>query len=41
MAKLFKAMTPEDELAAIRDATSKDLAFGSDRFQAGIEALSA
>jgi putative transposase len=39
--RLFKTITPEDELTTIRDATGKGWALGSDRFAAEIEALSA
>jgi putative transposase len=38
--KLFKTITPEDELTKIRDATNKGWALGSTRFAAEIEALS-
>jgi putative transposase len=38
--QLFKAVTPEDELTKIRDATNKGWALGSTRFAAEIEALS-
>ena len=39
--QLFKAITAEDELNEIRDATNKGWALGSERFAAEIEALSA